>query len=180
MLLIPSLLQKPGQGILLEAGHGAGVKAQPFPVPGQQLRRQDHIADANGRGDGLGKGVQIDDPLIFADGEQRGDRPPHKAELAVVVVLQNIPLRLLRRPAQQLLAAGYGHDDTRGIVMGRRDVYHVRRLAAQQRDVQPPVVQANPAQGHLVGLIDLGDLAVTRVLHGVPLVPAQQLDDEGV
>ena len=64
--------------------------------------------------------------------------------------------------------------------MGRRDVYHVRRLAAQQRDVQPPAVQANPAQGNLVGLVNPGDLAIARVLHGVALLPAQQLDDQGV
>ena len=155
VLFIPAAGEELGQGVLLEGGDGAGVKAQLLPEVRQQAAGQDHEADTYGGGDGLGKGVEIDHLLAAVDGEQGGDGTAYKAELAVVIVLQDDPRRDLLRPAQQLLAAGDGHHQTGGIVVAGRDVDHV-------------------------GAVDMGDLAVAGVLHAVETITAQQLHQQVV
>ena len=45
--------QKPGQGMLLKAGHGAAVKTQLFPELGHQLGWQHQIADTDGGSKGF-------------------------------------------------------------------------------------------------------------------------------
>lgn len=114
VLLIAALRHEFGQSILLEARHRAGVEAQLLPIDLHESGRQDHVADADGGGDGLGEGVQVDDPLGLVDGEQRGDGTAHEAELAVVVILQYPASLLLLRPVQQLLPPSDGHDDAVG------------------------------------------------------------------
>lgn len=117
VLFIPAAGEELGQGVLLEGGDGAGVKAQLLPEVRQQAAGQDHEADTDRGGDGLGKGVKIDHLLAAVDGEQGGDGTAYKAEFAVVIVLQDDPRRDLLCPAQQLLAAGDGHHQTGGIVV---------------------------------------------------------------
>ena len=136
---------------------------------------QHHIADTDGGRNGLGKRVQVDDPPRLVHGEQRGDGTPHKAELAVIIVLQNKAVIPLRRPAQQLLPPGDGHDDTGGIMVAGRDVYHVGAGLVQRRYGQPRAVQRHGHHLRLIAPVDAGDLAVARILHGVALVPSQKL-----
>ena len=116
VLFVVALRHEPGQCVLLEAGDGAGIEPQLLPERGEQPVGQHHV-DADGRCDGLGKRVQIDDAPSLVHGEQRGDGPAHEAELAVVVVLQNEAVRLPLRPVQQLLPPGDGHNDARGVVV---------------------------------------------------------------
>ena len=99
MLLKVSVLNKICQNELLKIGHRAGIKRQTLVKKVGKMHRQHHVADADGGGDGLGEGVQVDDPLGLVDGEQRGDGTAHEAELAVVVVLHDIAPRLCISPS---------------------------------------------------------------------------------
>ena len=55
-----SLREEPGQGHLLQAGDRAGIKPQGLIKPGDQVLGQNQIADPKGRGQALGKGIDID------------------------------------------------------------------------------------------------------------------------
>ena len=180
VLFVVPLRHKASQCVLLETGDGAGIEPQLLPKGREQPLRQHHIADADGRRDGLGKCVQIDNAPTLVHGEQCGDGAAYKAELAVVVVLQNVSVRPLLRPVQQLLTAGDGHDNTRGIVVAGRDVYHISVGAFQCRHRQPRAVQRDGHHLRLIAAVDADDLAVPWVLGGVALPAAQQLHQHAV
>ena len=169
-----------GQGVLLEGGDGAGVKAQLLPEGGQQRRGQDHEADADGGGDGLGEGVEVDDVAAAVDGEQGGDGAAHEAELAVVIVLQNAAARRFPRPGQQLLAAGDGHDQAGGVMVAGGDMHHVGVGVPEGGDGQARLVQGDEGHGGAAAAVDAGDLAVAGVFHGVAAFLAQELDQQAV
>ena len=57
----------------------------------EQWTGQHHIADAQRRRDGFGKGAQIDDPSILVQALQRWNRAGIITELAVVIVLDDVP-----------------------------------------------------------------------------------------
>ena len=105
-------------------------------------------------GDGLGEGVQVNDPLGLVDGEQRRDGPTHEAELAIVVILQYPASLLLLRPAQQLLPPSDGHDDARGIVVGGREVDDIRLLTAQKPGGKALFIQSHLPQIHLMAAVN--------------------------
>ena len=81
VLLKPAAGQKPRQGVLLEGGHGAAIEAQALPEYPHQGGGQDHVADADGGGKGLGEGVHIDDPSAVIHGKQCGHGVGVEAEL---------------------------------------------------------------------------------------------------
>ena len=58
------------------------------------------------------------------------------AQLTVVVILQNVALRLGIGPLEQFISAADGHDDARGIVVGRRDVNDVCAALFQRTDAE--------------------------------------------
>ena len=70
--------------------------------------------------------------LTMSHALQAGQRPRVKAKLRVVVVLQNVPPGLCRRPGQQLGAAGRGHRDAGREMMARRQVAEVRAALFQR------------------------------------------------
>ena len=113
-------------------------------------------------------------------GEQRRDGPTHKAELTVVIILQNIPPLPLVGPAQQLMAAGNRHDDAGGIVVAGGDMHHVGVGAAQRLVGKAALIQRHIPQRHLIAPVDPPDLAVAGILHGIALLPAQQLDQQKI
>ena len=90
MLFKVSLADKSSQGILFKIRNCAGIKAQLLIVALQQLRRQHQIADADGRGQAFGKGIQIDNLFRLVNALQRRNRLTQQAELAVIIIFQNI------------------------------------------------------------------------------------------
>ena len=180
VLFVVAAGEELGQGVLLEGGDGAGVEAQLFPEVGQQRRRQHHEADADGGGDGLGEGVEVDDVPASVDGEQGGDGAAHEAELAVVIILQDAAARRFPRPGQQLLAAGDGHDQAGGIVVTGGDVDHVGAGVTKGGDGQARLVQRDEGHGGAVAAVDAGDLAVAGVFHGVAAILTQELHQQAI
>ena len=80
-------LHKQSQGILLKGGDRGGVEPE-FPPPSfQQVGRQHHVADPQGRGQGFGKGIQVDDPFVPVQTLERGNGAAGKTKLTVIIVL---------------------------------------------------------------------------------------------
>ena len=56
----------------------------------------------------------------------------------------------------------------------------IRLLTAQKPGGEALFIQSHLPQIHLMAAVNFRNFAVSGVLHGVALLPAQQLDDEGV
>ena len=59
-------------------------------------------------------------------------------------------------------------------------MHHVGVGLPQRLTGKPALVQRHVPQLHLIALVDAADLAVPRILHGIALLPAQQLDQQRV
>ena len=76
MFLEVSFSDKTGQCLLFEIGHCAGIKGEFFIKFLQKLSGKYHVADADGGGEGFGKGVHIDYFIGYIDALQSRDRLP--------------------------------------------------------------------------------------------------------
>ena len=165
--------------MLLQSRDGAGVKIQLPAVAFQQSGRQDHEAHAHGGGDGLGEGVHVNDPPAAVDALQGGDGTAGEAELAVVVVLDDDAVGLLR-PAQQRLPPANGGDGAGGIVVGRGDVDHVGPGGPQSGRVHALPVQRHRHTGGTAFAVNLPNLGIAGVLHGKNRLLAQELRQQQI
>ena len=172
------LLQKASQGILLHGGHGAGIKAQLGLILPQQGPGQHHVSDPQRGGQGPGEGVHIDDPVCPVDAAQGGDGAAGEAELAVIVILDEIAPGGLPGPAQQALPPGDGHHRSGGELVVGGQVEDVRPALLRPGRVHPLAVYGEidtlrPVQG-----IHPPRFRVARVLHPIDPVTAQQLHQQ--
>src|SRR5258705_4716291 len=87
---------------------------------GEQGSWHDEVADAQRREDGAREGADVDDAPLGVEPLKRLERPPHVAELAVVVVLDDDGV-LASRPREQRLTPREGENGARGELMRRRD-----------------------------------------------------------
>ncbi len=78
------------QCVLLEIGNGSRVKGKLFVKAGKQVGRQHHVADPDGGGQALGKGIDIYYPLRFIYTLKGWNRARRKAEFRVVIILDYI------------------------------------------------------------------------------------------
>ena len=99
--------------VLLEVRDGAAVEAELAVEDLDELVGQDHVADADGRRQGLREGVHVDDAAADVDAHHRRDGPAGQTELAVVVVLDDIAALGRARPTQELIAAADWRDAAR-------------------------------------------------------------------
>ena len=75
--------------------------------------------------------IDIDNSVIPIHGLHGRDRFAHHAELTVEIILHDITLRLLRRPAKQLLPSSHRHDQSDGEMVFRRHVSNCNALLLQ-------------------------------------------------
>ena len=166
-----------GQNVLLQRRDRTGIEAQLLPVAFQQPGRQHQKAEAHRGGNGLGKGVQINDPAPVIDALQGGDGTAGEAELTVVIVL-NDGARLFLRPSQEGLPPGDGGHQSGGVLVVGGDVQRPRLGSHQRRQFYALIIQRDGGAGGSAGVIDLTDLGIAGVLHGEHRVPAQQLGQQ--
>lgn len=102
------------------------------------------------------------------------------AQLTVVVVLDDIPLRGLCGPRQQRIAAADGHDNARRIVVRRGNMGDLRTAGPQCFHGQALAVKADGADGHIVRRVDAGNFAVAGVLDGIAQPAPEELHDEAI
>ena len=101
---------KRGERMLVKAGYGGGIERELRAVAGHERVRQHQIADAQAGRQAFGEGVDIHHAACAIQLAQRGDGAGGIAELTVVIILDDIPVRSGGGPAQQLEPPRRGHD----------------------------------------------------------------------
>ena len=175
-LIVPSG-NETGQNVLLQRRDRTGVEAQLLPVALQQPGGQHQKAKAHGGGNGLGKGVQVNNSFPVVDALQGGDGASGVAELTVIVILNDGGAGVLR-PSQKGLPPGDGGHQSGGVLVVGGDVQCPRLGSHQRRQFYALIIQRDGDAGGSAGVIDLTDLGIAGVLHGEHRVPAQQLGQQ--
>jgi len=171
---------EPRERQLLEAGDGAAVKAELVPPCGQQGARQDHIADAERRGDGLGEGVHVDKPAGGVHALHGGNGTAGESKFGVVVVFDRVAVGSGGEPTHECLPPADGRHDPGGIVVRGRQMHDRGAAFLERVGAQPLAVHGDGRDGHAVGLIDARDLAVAELFERVEPAASQKLQDEVV
>ena len=166
-----------GQNVLLQRRDRTGIEAQLLPVAFQQPGRQHQKAKTHRGGNGLGKGVQVNDPAPVIDALQGGDGTASVAELAVIVILDDGGAGILC-PSQKGLPPGDGGHQSGGVLVVGGDVQRPRLGSHQRHQFYALIIQRDGDAGGSAGVIDLTDLGIAGVLHGEHRVPAQQLGQQ--
>ena len=177
MTLVVPPGDKPGQNVLLQRRNRTGVEAQFLPVAFQQPGRQHQKAETHRGGNGLGKGVQVNDPAPVIDTLQGGDGTAGVAELAVIVILNDGGAGILC-PAQKSLPPGDGGHQSSGVLVVGGDVQRPCPGSHQRGQIYSLTVQRDGSAGSPTDFIDLSDFGIAGVLHGEHRVLAQQLGQQ--
>ena len=119
MFLKITFTEETGQCVLFEIRHSAGIKSQFFLESAHEVRRQNHVADTNGRGETFREGVDINDFFDGVDTLQCGKRPAAETKFAVVVIFYDVAVFGGRGPVQQLVTAADRRYDACWEVMRR-------------------------------------------------------------
>ena len=122
----------------------------------------------------FGEGIHINDPACPVQRLHGRLWVGIKAEFGIIVILDD-PFSPVG-PVQQLHTASHRGHQTRGKMVGRRTVKHIRRFQAVRNHTL--VIHGGADTDHAAGGVDLPDFAVTRLLHCIDFVPAQQLDQQ--
>ena len=172
------LVQKTRERILLHRRHGGGVEAELRAVALGQALGQDHIADAQRGRERAREGVDIDHAPRAVDALQRGDGAQREAELAVVIVLDDIAALPRLRPAQQALAAADGRHRAGGKLVVRRGVQDLCAAHFQRSQAHAALIHKHGRSPCAAERVDARGLGVAGVLHAVDGLAPEQLDDE--
>ena len=105
-----AVFHKAAQHQLFEQRYRTMIKGQALLIHGQQRDGQHHITDAHGGGNGFGEGSHINNAVAGVHSLQRRNGASLMLEFAVIIVFNQITLRLFRRPVQQLGAPPHRHD----------------------------------------------------------------------
>ena len=116
---------------LFEARYRARIESLLVAVGIHQFGRKHHVADAQRRHHRLRKRVEVDDAIAPVLGEKRERQPPCIAELAVVVVFDDVAAGFLIGPAQHVRTRRGGHHASRGEAIRGRNVHEPRIGSAQ-------------------------------------------------
>ena len=100
-----------------------------------KMWRQNHIADAQGRGKRLCKGIHIDDTLVCIKALQRRDRPSGKTKFAVIIVLDDVAFISFASPVQKGLPAANGSNDTKREVVRGRYMQNIGRAGGERINI---------------------------------------------
>ena len=179
VLLVVALVQEPGQHVLVQGGHRAGIEIQLPAVLLQQAGRQHHESHPHGGGDGLGEGVHVYHPPGGVDTLEGGNGTACKAELAVIVILDDDASSLLS-PAQQGLPPADGCHQSGGIVVGGREMDHTGSRRLQGLRGNALAVQGHRAASRAALAVHLADFGIARILHGKDGLPSQQLSQQQI
>ena len=168
------------QGELLGSRHRGGIEAEFFLVGIHKRQGQNHVGDAKGRTQALGKCVGVDDTRRGVHAHERRNGTARQTELAVVVVLDNVAPRLLACPGKKLVATRNRRDQTRGELVRGHDVGDVCPACPQVGHADATVVERDIGKLGIVCPIDAREARVARRLNRVATLAAKQLHDEVV
>ena len=175
-----SLPYKRRKGILLKIGDRTRIERQLIIESIGQIGRQNHVADADGRCQRLGKRIHIDHLFTGVNAEQRRNRFSVRTKFAVVVVLNDDSPLLFIRPCEHFVSSARRHGNTGGKMMGRTDVRNLCTRLPQSVNRNAVFIHLSKPACDIVLTIDSAQLLVSRILDAVAFVPAEQLDDQTV
>ena len=176
---VQPLDQEAPQGLLLKPGDGAGSVGEHLPVPLQQGGGQDHVGHPDGGGDGPGKGAQVHHPPLPVQPLHSGDGAGGVAELAVVVVLNEVAPRGGVGPVEQPGAPARRHGHPRGELVGGGDVGQGGAAGGQGLRVHALAVDGNGQHGFSAAPGHGVAHRIARVLQGHGGVLGQHLEQGG-
>ena len=161
------------QDPLVDSGHRAGIKRAIPAVDIQQIPRQYHIADTDCRCNSLGKCTDVDHFSLFIGRLQGRNRLAPIPEFTVVIVLDQITIRLPFCPAKQFCSPADGHDRTGGILVGRHHIGHSDRQS--RKSVRPHSLIIHVYRVNAIGkrFKDAVCPLVRGILHGNAHMSAQ-------
>ena len=119
------------QDSLVDSGYRTGIERTIPAVHLQQCLRQHHIADTDRRCDRLGKSTDVDHFSPIVRGLQGRNRFAAIPEFTVVIIFDQIAVRLFLRPAQQLRPPADRHHRSGRVLMGGHDIGHPDRFLFQ-------------------------------------------------
>ena len=168
-----------GQHVLHEGGDGAGVEAQLFRKDPHEVLGEYHVPHAEGGGDGLGEGVEVDHVVVGRQGEQSlGGLGGHR-KLGFVIVLNDVP-PAVSRPVHVLVALGGRGRHAAGVAAVGGGVENVGGGGGQGAAVDARLHQREEIVTDLGGAVDLLDHFVGGRLNGEHAASAHQLYDQSV
>ena len=171
VLIEGTLGQKARQGHLLNGRNRRGL-ATPLPMEAiGQMGGKHHEAKPQAGSDGAREGVEVHHPLSGVDALKGGNRAALMAELAIVVVLDDVAPLPFRGPGQQLVAAGDGHYRARGEMVRGHDVRNLRPRGSQGRHVHAVFVHGHLRHLSAVDGISASERRVARIFHSEKLTP---------
>ena len=91
---VVAAFDKTRQGQLIDSADGAGVKSQFAPETVRQCGRQNQVADTKRRSQAFRKGVGVNHLPRCINALKRRDGASRKAELAIVVIFNKVPIAL--------------------------------------------------------------------------------------
>ena len=106
----------------------------------------------------------------------RRKRSPLKPQFAVVVVLDEISLRLFRSPFQQFCPSAHRHNDARRKLVGWRNVGNGCTGLTQCLYFQSALIHGNSDNRSTIAAQDVLSLGIARLFHSVSSGSPQQLD----
>ena len=139
-------------------------------VAPHQRVRQRHEAQAQAGRQRPCEGVHVDHLAAAVHRAQRRGAPAGKAELAVVIVLQDVAARL-PRPAQQRRALIGAHLLAHGELARRRHIRRARAAGVQRAHVDGALAQRRGHDARPAGHQDAPHAGIARILHGEQPLP---------
>ena len=83
-----------GENVLHKDRNRAGIEAELFLISRHKVLGEHHIADAQGRRNGLGEGIQIDHVIAIGQRKQRFGRFGGYGKFGFKIVFDDEPVRL--------------------------------------------------------------------------------------
>ena len=158
---------------LIRHRHGATVNACQLLQPVEQLRRHHQIAHPQGRGNGAGKGVEIDHAVAVGMGKERLLIFLGHGKFRFKIVLHDPPVTLCRPLEIGGALTGGGSDARRKAAIGR-NVQHIRRRLLQCAGADAVVAERQTFKRYAFGKIDPGDSLVARIFERERPVASEQ------
>ena len=177
-LEVPAV-QQLRKDILFKSRNSTAVETEPKFKDGKETAGEHHIADAEGRGNRAGKGIQINHIPAFRHGKKRVLRLAEEGKFRFIVILYQKTIRG-GDPAEIFPALGNGGGDAAGETAERGDMQHGSGGVPKGFRQNPVLSQRTEIKLNAAGPIDLFNLGIGGRLDAPDPLRAEQLHNQSV
>lgn len=164
---------------MLKGRNGAGIEAEFFEKELHEVFRENHISDAKGRGDGFGKGIEVQNIIAVRQNKEWFGGLGRDRKFRAVVRFDDITAVFLR-PTDIFVPLGRRRGDAARKAAVRCGVQNVGGRFFQSRAVDSVFGKGQKLTADVRRMIDFFDFIVGRRFDGVGLVTPQKFDDQAV